>query len=329
MFVHQPQQFWDSPEMRENLMKWKILHQIQPIFCFPHQQDLNDKEVQEWLMPFIQAGCQVAVADAAVQMAYLSAQLLTDEQTISVLHEQKSELFAPTSFAAFINTMQPEKAHMLLNTDDWYSHLQNAVVKLNHELDGSLAEFGQLFWQILGNRLPDLSQDPIQSISYTDRYFKTPLDALIFIQLIQKLYEYNSQPFDELRITTIPSSSHFKISDKVWDNWQDSKQQQQILELLLKPFGNQVCCQISTELIQHARTLILTHRSGKTTEITFDQGVGYWNNILFPYTQSKLRCFPFSESANIQVQHLQGCMQSEAEIATRHNWKTYITIYSE
>lgn len=329
MFVHQPQQFWDSPEMRENLMKWKILHQIQPIFCFPHQQDLNDKEVQEWLMPFIQAGCQVAVADAAVQMAYLSAQLLTDEQTISVLHEQKSELFAPTSFAAFINTMQPEKAHMLLNTDDWYSHLQNAVVKLNHELDGSLAEFGQRFWQILGNRLPDLSQNPIQSISYTDRYFKTPLDALIFRQLIQKLYEYNSQPFDELRITTIPSSSHFKISDKVWDNWQDSKQQQQILELLLKPFGNQVCCQISTELIQHARTLMLTHRSGKTTEITFDQGVGYWNNILFPYTQSKLRCFPFSESANIQVQHLQECMQSEAEIATRHNWKTYITIYSE
>lgn len=329
MFMHQPAQFWDSPEMRENLMKWKIVHQIQPIFCFSRPEDLNHQEVREWLMPFVQVGCQVAVADATIQQAYLSAQLCTNEQTISVLHEQASELFTPAPCAAFISTMQPEKAYTLFDTDNWYAHLQNVIVKLNHELDGTLAQFGQRFWQILGNRLPDLSQDPIQTVSYTDRYFKTPLDTLIFSQLIQKLYDDNGQPFDELRITTIPSSSNFKVSDKVWDNWQDSMQQQQVLETFLQSLGNKIHIHISKELLQHARILKLKHYSGKITEIAFDQGIGYWNNILFPHIQNTLRYFPFSENSTIQVQHLQKCMQSNAEITTRHNWQTYLAVSSE
>lgn len=328
MFVHQTAQFWDTPEMRGNLMKWKILHQVQPIFCFSRQQDLNYQEVREWLMPFVQVGCQVAVANSTIQNAYLSAQLLADGQTISVLHEQASELFVSPTCAAFINTVQPEKAYTLLNTDSWYSDLQNAIVKLHHELDGSLVQFGQRFWQILGNRLPDLSQDPIKSVSYTDRYFKTPLDALIFRNLIQCLQDYNAQPFEQLNIHTIQSGSHCKMSDKVWDNWQDSTQQQQVLEMWLMPLAHKVCVQVSTKLLQHARVLLLTHYSGKITEITFDQGIGYWNSIQFTYAHNKLRYFPFSENTNIQFQHLQQCMQSNAEIATRHNWQTYITIHS-
>lgn len=324
LFVNQVENYWDTSEVKEKLMRWQMLHHIQIIFCFTQLNDLKQNDVKKWLFPFVQMGAKVATARANIQAAYLSTQLISGGQIISLLHEQPTELFAPLTCAVFTNETLPETTISLHATESWYQQQTRHAIQVNHELDGSLREFGLRFWNQIATNIAD---DPIDEVAYIDRYFKSPLAALLLGSVLAELKQRNQQAFTQLQITTLPNqATRAYASDKVWDDWQRSDQQQQVLETWFSSIAHHVQVEITNQSLQHARVLILRHRSGKITEITFDQGMGYWNWLMFERENSSLRHYPFSATPVEQVQHLQQCANSRAEMATKYDWQTYLFI---
>lgn len=322
LFVNQVENYWDTPEVKEKLMRWQMLHHIQIIFCFTQLNDLQQNDVKQWLFPFVQMGAKVATARDNIQAAYLSTQLISGSQIISLLHEQPTELFAPLTCAVFTNETLPETTISLHATESWYQQQTRHAIQVNHELDGSLCEFGLRFWNQIAINIAD---DPIDEVAYIDRYFKSPLAALLLGSVLAELKQRNQQAFTQLQITTLPNqATRAYASDKVWDDWQHSDQQQQVLETWFSSIAHHVQVEITNRSLQHARVLTLRHRSGKTTEITFDQGMGYWNWLMFGRENSSLRHYPFSATPVEQVQHLQQCANSRAEMATKYDWQTYL-----
>ena len=188
-----------------------------------------------------------------------------------------------------------------------------------------MSEFGKKWVDLL--RLTDFSSDVIVRAEYTDRYLRSPLVALLLNQILTAIYQQNgNQKWQNLTISTIGLGNSSKLANEIRHDWQDDRIRKQVMEDFYQPLAENVQFNIAIDSVSHARILQLYHQSGAITQIVFDQGFGYWNWIRFPYTHANLRYYPFTENVKEQVLHLQECCQSNAEIKTNYDWKTYLIV---
>ena len=326
LFVHQIDENWDNPEIKSKLMQWQMLYQIKPILCLTQKTWLEQDDARQLLLPFVRAGWQVALVNTNLQNTYLSVQLSSEKQNISFVHEDSAECFAQAHQALFISKMIPEVSLTTVETDAWVSSRESQqMIFLNHELDDSLSEFGKKWVDLL--RLTDFSSDVIVRAEYTDRYLRSPLVALLLNQILTAIYQQNgNQKWQNLTISTIGLGNSSKLANEIRHDWQDDRIRKQVMEDFYQPLAENVQFNIAIDSVSHARILQLYHQSGAITQIVFDQGFGYWNWIRFPYTHANLRYYPFTENVKEQVLHLQECCQSNAEIKTNYDWKTYLIV---
>ncbi len=174
---------------------------------------------------------------------------------------------------------------------------QNAVqLDIIRQLNGSLEDFGQQFWELIRKEATPLMTQfqpkTLDKIVYSDRYFAAPGALLLFHSIIKHC------PFEKAAtvVTTIrteklnPHGSNSYYRRKIYHNWilSETDDRKQLAEYLLQQIP-----QIGAELVErdkrdlpHARFLEFHFSNQSIFIIRFDQGMGFWEVLPKDY-------FPF------------------------------------
>ena len=283
-----------NPHIKSKLMQWKILYQIELILCFSNTALLQQIDVQNTLYGFIQSGIGITSIQNNVQPIFYSAQL-RGQQTITLLHQQSTDIFSPSAHALFISKKLPLWDIITYNTSAWtYQSNHNRLIHFNHELDGPIQTFGQRLFDLIKSHstiMDTIVHDPILSVDYTDRYLKTPLALLLLLGICNTLKSISK--FDHIHIKTTSIKANPRASEKIWDDWQKEQDQIDAYKNIFGLVADKVTLDMnhrSSEL-SHGRLLTLMHQSGKCTTVAFDQGMGYWTRCVFSRFDSNKRFF--------------------------------------
>ena len=116
-------------------------------------------------------------------------------------------------------------------------------------------------------------------------------------------------------------------SRQIWEDWQDIEDQKYVYKLMFGSVSNEFEMKVdeNNRSISHGRFLKLSHQSGKSTLIAFDQGMGYWNRCFFKQ-KSFLRYFPFDQAVQKQAAHLIEIINNDFDIHTDYNWSSYVVV---
>ncbi len=178
-----------------------------------------------------------------------------------------------------------------------------AEVVLSNELNGPVTDFGTKFWRAVQQEAADLlagfCQETVCGITYTDRYLATPLNTMLFAEIMTTL------PFAKddgclLRMSLLQSENTVLRPKDRWikTGWQPAEDasRQKLIEQLLET--DMLTCAIEMHQykrdMHHARILVLSFDSGRKLTLRFDQGVGYWE------LDNRLPAFPFNDSPDDQ-----------------------------
>ncbi|TXR53684.1 DEAD/DEAH box helicase [Reinekea thalattae] len=155
-------------------------------------------------------------------------------------------------------------------------------IKPHKELNGRLTGFGARLVDSLCQKSPAfkalLDNQTVKSISYSDRYLKSPEVVLMLAEFVGEL-AINSG-------TNINVSTHFLDKDSKWsptrlrNNWRWEEDFKKVAQIWIKlESKGQVDFHLhyNTHELPHFRTMIIEFESGDKAEVIFDQGFGHWS----------------------------------------------------
>lgn len=113
------------------------------------------------------------------------------------------------------------------------------------------------------------------------------------------------------------------MSNRIYDDWENKNDHEDVFLAWGKglSLNLNISYASSNKTIQHSRIMTLVWKSGKKTEITFDQGMGYWKNKDSNQTVN----FNFRQSVEDQTSYLHN-IYKQIEITNSANWATRIVI---
>lgn len=203
-----------------------------------------------------------------------------------------------------------------------------AEVMITTALNGTLADFGTKFWALVQEEVPGIltsfSQQTVCSLTYSDRYFATPLTVILFSQLLK------SMPFVvggdcSINLHVLKSEPEKQQNARrIYSNWhpQEDDDRESFMAAMLWDIDHHcdVAMHNHRKEMSHARNLKLTFSNGSHLVFRLDQGVGYWSNDTNPHP-----AFPFASSV---VDQLQWVENNLAKVRVRNGLQepTYIFI---
>lgn len=325
----------EDANAKANLMQWHLLYNCQIVICLGDAFQLDNVQIRNLLRPFVESGFKIARQNSQLKTLFLSAQLIHDQGVYSLLHDQYTALFDIPNTALYVSDASELNQYppVWIETSEWFNDANTKILRFNTELDGDLNTFGRRLLDMIHpvmNIEKAVANDPIIGISYTDRYLKSPLMLLLFSNIIECLFEMNQRKFDYIDIQAAKSKYSKSASEKVWDNWLNSADQDQVYQEWFVAFAEQIQVNMACESYQlpHGRLLELKHQSGKVTTIAFDQGMGYWATCQMPKNHAHLRFFPFEQNVALQILQLKAYSNLDIEIQTPYSWETYVVIDS-
>ena len=129
-----------------------------------------------------------------------------------------------------------------------------------------------------------------------------------------------------ISITALKSEANI-VGHLVFHDWSLDYEQREFMEQLISRTCPSANCTTITlkdnpQELQHSRKLELKWASGRTIEVIFDQGFGYWKAFSTSYAA---RQFPFEGDSTLQVDT---SMKVNEHLEMRHsgNWPTIITL---
>lgn len=116
------------------------------------------------------------------------------------------------------------------------------------------------------------------SLSYSDRYVKAPLPALLLMRVAAALRD-GLAPKDKviplaIRTEPLTDDRYGRAPNKIWNNWADEHDREDTIRALAERFGFE--CNYDNNSAQHGRKLLLSYDDGSQALMLFDQGFGYW-----------------------------------------------------
>ncbi|GAB3950060.1 DEAD/DEAH box helicase [Spirosoma harenae] len=184
-----------------------------------------------------------------------------------------------------------------------------AEVSITTELNGTLANFGLKFWEMVRQQAPevidDFKQQSVCAITYSDRYLASPLTVILFTQLLKAIpFAVEDECSIGLHVLISQDAKNQYYSRRVTANWYpyEDMSRQAFTEKILEDLSTEctVTMYNSTKDISHSRNLKITFDNGHHLVFRFDQGVGYWQNDTFPHP-----IFPFDKPLFDQLQWVQ------------------------
>ena len=332
---HDLSQLLDNPDNKTLLMQWSVLYQVNLVLCVSNSKVIESQEVKDALYGLIKVGVEIALLQVGSdeQRTYF-AQIDSNNEIVSLLNEDVQGIFSTVNQALFTTKTLPKWPVEVVQTDSWYSNTHNQLVPFNHELDGGFNEFGKRLLKLIEkqwNAEAILKEDPIVAIEYSDRYLKTPLSLLLLFKICLNMKQLSTREAGIKKITVHTSSSKGAFyrgeSRQIWEDWQDIEDQKHVYKLMFGSVSDEFEMKVdeNNRSISHGRFLKLSHQSGKSTLIAFDQGMGYWNRCFFKQ-KSFLRYFPFDQTVQEQAAHLIEIINNDFDIHTDYDWSSYVVV---
>ncbi|RDE66297.1 hypothetical protein DPV96_08550, partial [Aggregatibacter segnis] len=155
---------------------------------------------------------------------------------------------------------------------------------------------------------------------YCDRYLRNPMVVLLLGEIIKA---FSNQSKLKVYINTVyTNKNNDKKSYLLKHDWQNELAHSEVIERYISQrtgLSVQVSVSTNNKELPHARSLKLEFRSGKTIQIFFDQGMGFWNL----QTDGMFR-FDFNRNIEEQIEHLNQVRQKATIGDSEH--KTFLSI---
>lgn len=153
-------------------------------------------------------------------------------------------------------------------------------VELGSELDGSLSDFAKRFWDAVEPKagLLDFAlsgQDPIETVSYSDRYVCNPFTACVLVNILYELKQRSGEEFSVKILGRKYLRESSRTSWKCWHDWLSSDDRDRAVRKAIEYCGlsGEV---LSQPVLAHYRQLRVGLASGRSLTIQFDQGLSFW-----------------------------------------------------
>lgn len=201
-------------------------------------------------------------------------------------------------------------------------------ISIRDELNGSLLQFGERFWQLLGASDQQVAQaistTKIKKIIYSDRYIQNPAVITILGSVLKSLKSRLSEGAAVQVITLFKSG---KIQrKKAFDDWTN----QDDFELfacnwLSAMVGEKINFYVesSNRDIPHHRKLHLELDDGSVLKIRFDQGVAYWQVRFGSHSDM---WFNFDLPPKDQLMHMARVVETARIQNSEQKWSTDVLV---
>lgn len=336
--LHGEQAEWDLdyPGFREQVLTWTIAEKLKVRIGIAEPQDLSE-EHKETLSLLTSMGVELVKLDSNVlNQPYLIAQLSSQAKTRS-LYCSTGHAGVPgedwlkgLTDAVWVTSEQA--THIPgepIDTVGWHRTVQGArIVEITSQLDGPVNTLKARLETLLKEHMPELSElltsDDAVSVSYSDRYLKSPWSLMLLNGFLEL---FTGDKLQSLTVQTLASNTT-QPSFQVSHDWTRPDDQQAVIEHWLKErldvSPNITMMNKAYELL-HGRVITVEWASGKVSKILLDQGMGYWRARM-PY-RDQLN-FDFNASHDEQLQQLIK-KYSHARMQQRGEWPTYISCIME
>ena len=280
---------WDlgSAGFRSRLLKWRVVDALDVELSVPEGAKLEE-EARHGLSGLAEMGIRISSHVRAPSGPMAVVQTVA-ESGISTLYCDRDALSLPGEHwlagDAESRLVSTERVSLLpttvVDTSAW-SAAPEGVVKLRvkHELDGALSDFGRRFLRLLAQQAPkaheQLQKDDLESVAYSDRYLKSPWTLMLLAETLRSLARGAAVPLTVDAMLGDPRGYRGRVDN----DWSIAEVQTATTQAWLKQLGFasvQVRLASNKRDMPHHRSLVLKYRSCAEVTINFDQGMGYWS----------------------------------------------------
>lgn len=325
----------DATEFRNQLLNWSTQQNLKVTVVIPTAANLSN-EVTTALRPLSDLGIMFC-NPSATQRAHdqLAIQMRLPDKTLSLFGDQLSCLqpspywLEPDQQCVWASTTALETANLTpIQTKFWQNQPQLAgttIIEITDQMDGKLTDWTTHLQALLEQHCTSFAEliqhDVAVRLEYTDRYLKSPWCSMLLTAVLSM---FKNSELQQVDIKMLKFTSNDRLSRKLDHDWPDSEQFQQMIsrwiddDLNLKP--NVHLSERAADL-PHGRSLLITWKSGKTTKVLFDQGMGYWR----PSGSQHDVGFNFTQPPEIQLEQM---VQVFGRLTVQHGspWPTYLVI---
>lgn len=160
---------------------------------------------------------------------------------------------------------------------------------IGSKLDVSFDEFGQALYSLLTDQAEHLKSElsiGIEKVVYSDRYLVSPVSVGLICSFFAEISSKHQCNHFEIE-TSYPENFHGKSPYCIADNFNNIDEIRDFLSAVGESYGIDVYPDFLEKYeLDHGRYLNIELKSGKTIQLLFDQGMGYWATRR-PYSRMK------------------------------------------
>ncbi len=322
----------DHPRFREQVLTWAISERIKVRLGIAEPALLNSEQ-KETLALLARLGVElVEWQTGALQAPYMVAQLSSQAGARS-LYSNMNNVAVPgsdwlqghTDVVWASSKLMPAVMGNSIDSAAWHQPPQGArIVEISSQLDGPVNTLTNRLKAMIDAQMPELAalirNDRAISVSYSDRYLKSPLSVMFltgFLELFQ------NDELQSLSIQTLAPSGN-QPSYLLSHDWMRRDDQVTILRLwLMEQFDIEpdITVMNNPRDLLHSRVITTRWASGSTSKILLDQGMGYWRGRM-PYRDHMN--FDFNASPHDQKELL--CDRyGYVQMQQGGEWPTYVS----
>ena len=339
IYIYLPQydNDWDVGHIgfRDQLLSWKYKDQKRIILAVQDASNI-DGETKSALASLNKLGIEVFEYKSLKDLETLSCpiQLEMKNKLWSIITNGKDcdrpneKWLNSTEQDVWVTSCEVPKFNIeKLDVSGWNRQSSGDVVlEISSELNGSLRSLPERINAIIADKIPRLRElldnDSVKSISYVDRYMRSPWTLMLFEEFITPF----SRGMSELKLSFLHYDGRI-VGRSLTDDWQDANDLAKVVEIWGEnTFGIKPSTELADQAykMSHGRIIKIEWDSGITTKLIFDQGMGYWRPKM---RDRDAYIFNFTNDFTAQVTAM-AHLSSEAHIQTTSDWPTFI-VFSE
>jgi len=322
----------DHPRFREQVLAWAIAERLKVRLGIADPAQLSTEQ-KETLALFARLGVElIELNTAALQSPHLIAQL-PSQAGVRSLYSSMSSVGVPgpdwlqghADVVWATSKLMPTVTGNSIDSSGWHQQLQGArIVEISSQLDGPVNTLKKRLTALVDAQMPELAaligNDQAISVSYSDRYLKSPL-SLMFLTGFLELFR--SDELQSLSVQTLAPSGN-QPSYLLSHDWMRADDQKTILRLWLKEqfdIEPDITVMNNPRDLLHCRVITVRWASGRTSKILLDQGMGYWRGRM-PYRDQMN--FDFNASPHDQKE-LMCDKYGYVQMQQGGEWPTYVS----
>lgn len=326
---------WDlfAPQFRKAILNYLVTDDLVVDLIVPAE---IDEELLLDLQRLSLVGVNVGYSNLEPD-AHLVAQVFTGDKVVT-LASRSSIAIVPSSRwhqsdeLVVVSRIQPAitwKAIDLPSVSSSISHkdvIQD--IPIHEELNGTLLQFGERFWELLGSHNQQIADviltSKIRKLIYTDRYIQNPA-AVTILGMVFKHLKGSMATGAEVQICTLFKSGRSQ-GRKAFEDWSDRDDFEFFASKWLSGMiGQEVnfVVEDSNRDVPHHRRLDIEFEDGKTLKIRFDQGIAYWQ---VRFSSHRDIWFDFDLAAEDQVMHMAKLLETARVQNSEQKWSTDVLV---